>query len=89
MQAEVLIILIALFMGPTNDQGSAYIFQNPTFSKEEFCEQYVIENQNMLHTYVSAQYKTLPAIFPSLYYCIPVDELSEFFKSESKEDIAV
>jgi hypothetical protein len=89
VQAEVLIILIALFMGPTNDQGSAYIFQNPTFSKKESCEEFVIEKQNMLHTYVSAQYKTLPTIFPSLYYCIPVDELEEFLESKPKKDIAV
>ena len=89
MQAEVLIILIALFMGPTSGQDSAYIFQNPTFFNKESCKQYVIEKQNMLYIYVSAQYKTLPAIFPSLFYCIPVDELEEFFKSESKKDIDV
>ena len=76
-------------MGPTSGEGPAYIFQNPTFSEKESCEEFVIEKQNMLHTYVSAQYKTLPAVYASLYYCIPVDELEEFFKSESKKDIVV
>ena len=91
MQAEVLIILVALFMGPTSGEGSAYIFQKPTFSKEESCEQYVIENQNMLHLYLSAQYKTLPAIFPSLFYCMSGDEFKKRFKPKpkSKKDIGI
>ena len=89
MQAEVLIILVALFFGPTSGEGPTYIFEKPTFFNKESCKQYVIEKQNMLYIYVSAQYKTLPTIFPSLFYCIPVDELEEFFKSESKKDIAV
>ena len=89
MQAEVLFILVALFMGPTSGEGSTYIFRKPTFSKKESCEQYVIEKQNMLHIYVSAQYKTLPDIFPSLFYCMPADELKKFLGSESKKEIAV
>ena len=78
-------------MGPTNDQGSAYIFQNPTFFNKESCKQYVIEKQNMLYIYVSAQYKTLPAIFPSLFYCMSGDEFKEFFKPKpkSKKDIGI
>ncbi len=76
-------------MGPTGNFGPGYMFYDPTFSDKESCKQYVIEKQNMLYIYVSAQYKTLPAIFSSLFYCIPVDELEEFFKSESKKDIAV
>ena len=76
-------------MGPTKDMGEAYIFQNLTFSKKESCEQYVIEKQNMLHIYISAQYKTLPDIFPSLFYCMPADELKKFLESKPKKDIAV
>jgi len=89
VQAEVLVILIALFMGPTGDEGPTYIFEKPTFSKKESCNQYVIENQNKLYIYVSAQYKTLPAIFPSLFYCIPGDELKKFFGPKPKKDIGI
>ena len=78
-------------MGPTSGDGQTYIFQKPTFSKEESCEQYVIENQNKLHIYLSAQYKTLPAIFPSLFYCMSGDEFKEWFKPKpkSKKDIGI
>ena len=76
-------------MGPTSGQDSAYIFQNPTFFNKESCKQYVIEKQNMLYIYVSAQYKTLPAIFPSLFYCIPGDELKKFFGPKPKKDIGI
>ena len=89
MPVEVLIILIALFLGPTSGQNSAYIFQNPTFFNKESCKQYVIEKQNMLYIYVSAQYKTLPTIFPSLFYCIPGDELKKFFGPKPKKDIGI
>ena len=78
-------------MGPTSGQDSAYIFQNPTFFNKESCKQYVIEKQNMLYIYVSAQYKTLPAIFPSLFYCMSGDEFKKRFKPKpkSKKDIGI
>ena len=89
MQAEVLFILVALFMGPTKDLGGAYIFQNLTFSKKESCEQYVMENHHWLNIYLSEQWKTLPAVYASRFYCLSGDEFKEFFKSESKKDIDV
>ena len=78
-------------MGPTNGGGPTYIFEKPTFSDKESCEQYAIENQNELHIYLSTQYKTLPAIFPSLFYCMSGDEFKEFFKPKpkSKKDIGI
>ena len=76
-------------MGPTSGEGSTYIFEKPTFSKIESCEQYVVENQTKIHIYLSAQYKTLPAIFPSLFYCMSGDELKEWFKPKSKKDIGI
>ena len=76
-------------MGPTNGGGPTYIFEKPTFSDKESCEQFVIENQNKIHIYLSAQYKTLPAIFPSLLYCVSKDEFKKFFKPKPKEKISV
>jgi hypothetical protein len=89
MQAEVLIILMALFMGPASGEGPTYIFEKPTFSNKESCEQYVIENQNMLYIYVSDLFKTLPTVFPSLFYCISMDELKKFLESKPKKEIAI
>ena len=89
MQAEVLFILIALFMGPTKDLGEAYIFQNLTFSEEESCEQYVIENHHWLNIYLSEQWKTLPAVYASRFYCLSADEFKKYFNHESKEEISV
>ena len=78
-------------MGPTGDEGPTYIFEKPTFSKIESCEQYVVENQTKIHIYLSAQYKTLPAIFPSLFYCMSGDEFKKRFKPKpkSKKDIGI
>ena len=45
--------------------------------------------QNKIHIYLSAQYKTLPAIFPSLFYCMSGDEFKEWFKPKSKKDIGI
>ena len=89
MQVEALIILVALFMGPTSGGGPTYIFVKPTFSDKETCAQYVIENQNNLYIYLSSQFKTLPAVFPSLLYCLSKDEFKKFFKLKPKKGTGV
>ena len=89
MQAEVFIILVAFFMGPTKDLGEAYIFEAPTFSEEESCEQYIIKNYNLLNIYLSDQWKTLPVIYTNRFYCLSVDEFKKYFSHKSKKDIDV
>ena len=88
MQAEVLVLLVALFMGPTNNEDSQYrmyIFEKPTFSGKEFCNQYVTENKNELYIYLSGQYNTLPNIYFSQFHCVPINELKKYLNPKLKK----
>ena len=81
MQVEVLVLLIAIFMGPINDeegQRRMYVFQNPTFSGKESCNQYITENKNKLWVYLSDQYNTLPNVYFSRFYCVSTDWKKRF-----------
>ena len=85
MQVEVLVLLIAIFMGPINDEGDQqfplYVFQNLTFSGKESCNQYITENKNKLWVYLSGQYNTLPNVYFSrnvLFYCVSTDWKKRF-----------
>ena len=89
MQAEILILLIAFFQGPTNILGDMYIFENPKFPKREFCEQYIKENQNELNIYLSTQYNTMPRIYENKFYCMSIDEFEKQFGHKSKKDITI
>ena len=86
---EVLVLLVAFFMGPTETDKVLFTFTTPTFSDKESCNQYVIENQETLYIYLSGQWKTLPDIYPSKFDCMTVDEFKKFFGHESKKDIAI
>jgi hypothetical protein len=89
VQAEALIILVALFMGPTKELGEAYIFEALTFSEKESCEQYILENYHWLNIYLSKQWGTLPAVYASRFHCLSADEFKKYFNHESKEEISV
>jgi len=81
MQVEVLVLLVAIFLGPTNDEDNQqrmYVFESPTFSKKESCNQYITENKNDLYVYLSGQYNTLPNVYLSQFYCVSTDWKKRF-----------
>jgi len=89
---EVLILLVAFFMGPTSDFGPGFMFYDPTFSDKESCNQYVLKNQDWLHVYLSGKWNTLPDVYGSKLYCWTNDELKEFkkyFSPKSGKQIAI
>ena len=87
---EVLVLLVAFFMGPTSGPGQpAYIFKNPSFSDKESCQQFVAENQDWLHIYLSGQWKTFPDVYASQFDCMTAGEFKKFFGRVSKKDIAI
>jgi len=86
---EVLVLLVAFFLGPTTNLGDAFIFQNPSFSDKESCQQFVAEAQDWLHVYLSAQWKTLPDVYASKLHCMTSDEFQKFFTPKSGRKIAI
>ena len=86
---EVLVLLVAFFMGPTENDEGLFTFTTPTFSDKESCNQYVIENQETLYIYLSGQWKTFPDVYASQFDCMTAGEFKKFFGRVSKKDIAI
>ena len=81
MSLEVLIVIIALFVGPNND-NEIYIFDVPQFQTKQACVQFVRNNQYYLNVYLSEEYGTLPAIYSNKFYCTNAKNIEEWQKNK-------
>ena len=81
MSLEVLIVIIALFVGPNND-NEIYIFDVPQFQTKQACVQFVRNNQYYLNVYLSEKYDTLPAIYSNNFYCTNAKNIEEWQKNK-------
>lgn len=79
MSPEILIIIIALFVGPSDLDNKIYIFGEPKFQTKESCAQFVKENSYFLNIYLSKEYGTLPKIYSNEFRCSSAKELKRFF----------
>ena len=81
MSLEVLIVIIALFVGPNND-NEIYIFDVPQFQTKQACAQFVRNNQYYLNVYLSEEYGTLPGIYSNKFYCTNAKNIEEWQKNK-------
>ena len=81
MSLEVLIVIIALFVGPNND-NEIYIFDVPQFQTKQACVQFVKNNQYYLNVYLSEKYGTLPTIYSNNFYCTNAKNIEEWQKNK-------
>ena len=81
MSLEVLILIVALFVGPNND-NDIYIFDVPQFKTKESCAQFVIKNAHNLNVYLSNEYDTLPRIYSNNFYCTNAKNIEEWQKNK-------
>jgi len=90
--AEVLVLLVAFFLGPIGDHEPGFMFYEPSFSDKESCNQYIIENKSWLHIYLSGRWGTLPDVYESKLICMTGDELKDFqkhFDHKSSKQISI
>ena len=81
MSLEVLILIVAIFVGPSG--GSAlYIFDVPQFQTKQACAQFVIKNAHNLNVYLSNEYDTLPRIYSNNFYCTNAKNIEEWQKNK-------
>ena len=81
MSLEVLILIVAIFVGP-NDGSALYIFNEPKFQTKESCAQFVIKNAHNLNVYLSNEYDTLPRIYSNKFYCTNAKNIEEWQKNK-------
>ena len=81
MSLEVLILIVALFVGPNND-NDIYIFDVPQFKTKESCAQFVKKNAHNLNVYLSNEYDTLPRIYSNNFYCTNAKNIEEWQKNK-------
>ena len=86
---EVLILLVAFFLGPIDDLGDGFMLYTHTFSDKESCDQYIIENQDWLYIYLSDRWGTLPDIYESKLLCMTSDEIKKYVIPKSGREIAI
>jgi len=84
MSLEVLILLVAIFVGPIDDalDNYIYIFNVPQFQTKQACAQFVRNNQHYLNVYLSKKYDTLPAIYSNNFYCTNAKNIEEWQKNK-------
>ena len=86
---EVLILLVAFFLGPIDDLGDGFMLYTHTFSDKESCNQYIIENQDWLYIYLSDRWGTLPDIYESKLLCMTSDEIKKYVIPKSGREITI
>ena len=87
---EVLVLLVAFFMGPDEGNfGDGFMLYTNTFPDKESCNQYIIENQDWLNIYLSDRWGTLPDIYESELLCMTSDEIKKYVIPKSGKEISI